>query len=35
MLQYVLDHGVPESVLGTVAKIAGVSCAGFHTKGNR
>src|SRR5262249_5222086 len=22
MLQYVLDHGVPESVLGTVAKIA-------------
>ena len=35
MVQYVLAHGVPESVLGTVAKIAGVSCADFHTKENR
>ena len=25
MLQYVLDHGVPERVLGTVAKVAGAS----------
>jgi len=32
MLQYVLDHGVPESVLGTVAKIAGASCADGYTR---
>jgi hypothetical protein len=25
MFPYVLDHGVPESVLGTVAKVAGAS----------
>ena len=35
MVQYVLDHGVPEGgVLGTVAEIAGVSCADCYTKEN-
>jgi hypothetical protein len=34
MLQYVLDHGVPESVLGTVAQIAGASCTDCYTREN-
>ena len=32
MLQYVLDHGVPESVWGIVAKIAGASGADCYTR---
>jgi hypothetical protein len=36
MLQYALDHGVPEGgVLGTVAHMTGASCSDFHTKENR
>src|SRR5262249_39811361 len=34
MFQYVLDHGVPERVLGTAAKVAGVSCADCSTREN-
>jgi len=33
MVQSVCDHGVPESVLGTVAKIAGASCADCYPRG--